>query len=63
MSSKLYQSVIQQLKDTTDRVVGILDETGTVAVCSDPSLIGKSMGNSLSDIMGMNDTVFSDGYT
>ena len=63
MSSKLYQSVIQQLKDTTDRVVGILDETGTVAVCSDPSLIGKSMGNSLSDIMGMKDTVFSDGYT
>ena len=63
MSSKLYQNVIQQMKDTTDRVVGILDESGSVAVCSDPALVGKSMGNSLSDIMGMNDLVFADGYT
>ena len=51
------------MKDTTDRVVGILDESGSVAVCSDPALVGKSMGNSLSDIMGMNDLVFADGYT
>ena len=51
------------MKDTTDRVVGILDESGSVAVCSDPALVGKSMGNSLSDIMGMNDLVFVDGYT
>ena len=44
MSNKLFQGVIQQMKDCTDRTIGIIDETGSVVACSDLSLVGQDMG-------------------
>ena len=32
MSNKLFQSVVQQMKDCTDRVIGIIDEAGTIYI-------------------------------
>ncbi len=63
MSSKLFQSVIQQMKDCTDRVIGVFDDSGTVIACNDLSMIGHSVGAGISDIMSMSDISVSNGYT
>ncbi len=41
MSNRLFQGVIQQMKDTLDRVVGVVDENGTVIACSELGRIGE----------------------
>lgn len=41
MSSRIIQGVIQQLKEATDRYIGVLDAEGSVICCSSASLIGK----------------------
>ncbi len=35
MSNRLFQGVIQQMKETIDTAIGVLDETGTVIACSE----------------------------
>ena len=35
MSNRLFQGVVHQMRDTIDRVVGVVDETATVISCSD----------------------------
>lgn len=63
MSNKLFQSIIQQMKDCTDRTIGIIDESGTVIACNELSMIGQPMGSGISDIMSMSDINVSNGYT
>ncbi len=41
MSSKMFQDLIQQMKNTVDRTMGVFDTSGTVIACSDLSKIGK----------------------
>ena len=41
MSSRIFQSVIIQLKDATDRTIGVVDNQGFVVACSELSLIGS----------------------
>ena len=41
MSSRMFQSVIVQLKEATDRVIGVIDSDGNVVSCSDTGLIGE----------------------
>ena len=41
MSSRMFQSVITQMKDATDRTLGIIDAEGYVVSCSEPKLIGE----------------------
>ncbi len=41
MSSRMFQSVIVQLKEATDRVLGVIDSDGNVVSCSDTGLIGE----------------------
>ncbi len=41
MSSRMFQGVIAQMKDATDRVIGIIDADGYVVACSEPKLIGE----------------------
>ncbi len=43
MSNRLFQGVIQQMKDTVDSVIGVLDETGIVIACSDFNRIREQM--------------------
>ena len=40
MSSRIFQSVIVQMKDATSRTIGVIDSDGTVVSCSEPGLIG-----------------------
>ena len=41
MSNSVFQSVILQLKDITDRVFGVIDIDGCVVSCTDVSLLGE----------------------
>ena len=41
MSSRTFQSVIAQLTDATDRMIGVIDADGTVVCCSNPAHIGE----------------------
>ncbi len=44
MSSRIFQSVILQMKDATKRCFGVVDEQGNVIASSDLSLMGFSIG-------------------
>ena len=44
VSSRIFQSVIIQMKDATKRVIGVIDPEGTVIASSDLSLIGSNIG-------------------
>ena len=41
MSGRIFQNVVLQIKETTDKVIGVLDGEGTVISCSDLGLIGN----------------------
>ncbi len=41
MSNSVFQSVILQLKDVSDRVFGVIDTEGSVISCTDVSLLGE----------------------
>ena len=41
MSNSVFQSVIIQLKESTDRVFGVVDTDGCVVSCTDISLLGE----------------------
>jgi len=43
MSGRIFQSVIVQMKEATDRVIGVIDSDGNVAACSELSLIGTKL--------------------
>ena len=45
MSSRVFQSVIFQMKDATDRIVGVIDNEGSVIASTDLSLIGTNIGS------------------
>ena len=41
MSGRIFQNVVLQFKETTDRVIGVIDNEGTVIACSELTGIGK----------------------
>ena len=53
MSNRVFQSVINQMKDATDRQVGVVDDQGYVVACNELSMIGTQ----LSDILEVNGEV------
>ena len=44
MSSRIFQSVIVQMKDATTKTVGVVDSEGIVVASSDLSMIGSNIG-------------------
>ncbi len=41
MSGRMFQNVVLQLKENTDRTIGVIDGEGSVVACSDLPLIGE----------------------
>ncbi len=41
MSSRIFQSVVLQMKDSTDRAIGVIDSEGTVIACNKLTLVGE----------------------
>jgi carbohydrate diacid regulator len=63
MSNRLFQTVIQQMKDAVGRVIGVVDENGMIIACSDTKRMGELIGGIRDDLSYSQETVTQDGYT
>ena len=64
MSGRIFQNVVLQIKETTDRVVGVIDAEGSVISCSDLGLIGRKWPDYVETInLAVNAMVVIDGKT
>ena len=52
MSNSVFQSVIVQLKDATDRVLGVMDAEGSVVACTDVTLLGEHWADAALKVAG-----------
>ena len=57
MSNSVFQSVIQQLREISDRIFGVMDSDGAVVSCTDPSYIGERWPDAALKISGSADAV------
>lgn len=60
MANKLFQGVIQQMKDTIDKTIGVIDDTNTIIACSDLGRIGETFPLSVTNTT---DVFVYNGYT
>ena len=65
MSNSVFQGVIMQMKDATDRVLGVIDSEGCVVSCTDTATLGErwpeaalKIGNSLEPAVTFNQKTF-----
>ena len=64
MSNRLFQSMVLQLKESTDRTIGVIDMEGTVIACTDLPSIGERMPVALPALNGERDAIIVvDGKT
>ena len=63
MANRVFQGVVYQMKDAIDRMVGVVDETGTMISCSDLNRIGEVRDGIASDRLTAGDSFVRDGYT
>ena len=57
MSNSVFQSVIVQLKDATDRVFGVVDTDGCVISCTDVALLGERWPDAALKVSGSTEGV------
>ncbi len=64
MSNRLFQSVVLQMKESTDRAIGVIDVEGNVIACNDLPLIGESWPDVVEVLNGERESVLAvDGRT
>ncbi len=63
MSNRAFQGTVYQLKESIDRTVGVINESGTIISCSDLIKIGEKFENIISSINASMDSVVGEGYT
>ncbi len=56
MSNRLFQSVVLQMKECTDRVIGVIDVEGSVVACNDLPVIGEQWPNAVEALNSERDT-------
>lgn len=61
MSNRLFQRVINQLKDTIDRTIGVVDENGSIVACSDAFKMGETFPDAVSQLLYSGNVLVSDG--
>ena len=61
MSNGVFQNVISQLKDATDRVLGVIDAEGSVVACSDVNLLGERWTDAALKVANSDDHVVTFG--
>ena len=61
MSNSVFQSVILQLKDVTDRVFGVIDSEGCVVSCTDVTMLGERWGDAALKVGNASDSVVTFG--
>ena len=55
MSNSVFQSVIIQLREVTDRTFGVMDTEGCVISCTDPALLGERWSDAALKVAGSGD--------
>ncbi len=64
MSNRIFQSVVLQMKESTDRVIGVIDEDGSVIACNDLPTIGENWASVVEAVNGVRDgVVVTEGKT
>ena len=63
MSNRLFQSVIHQMKDAIDRVIGVIDENGVIISCSELAKIGHVKQGVRDEMVYAAEKVTTGGYT
>lgn len=63
MSNRLFQGVIHQMRDVTDRIIGVVDDGGAVVACSELGKIGEMRLGAKEELAYATDAVVIDGYT
>ena len=61
MANSVFQSVIVQLKEVADRVVGVIDTDGCVISCTDVTLLGERWSDAALRVSGTPETAISFG--
>ncbi|MCC8064204.1 MAG: helix-turn-helix domain-containing protein [Clostridiales bacterium] len=56
MSNRLFQSVVLQMKECTDRVIGVIDVEGSVVACNDLPVIGEQWPDAVEALNSERDT-------
>ena len=59
MSNSVFQSVMLQLKDASERFFGVIDADGCVVSCTDVSLLGERWPDAILRITGSSETVIA----
>ena len=62
MTGRLFQGIILQMKDITERIIGIMDSAGAVVACTDLGLIGTERDEEALDLNAASGTVIHDGF-
>ncbi|MBR6743494.1 MAG: helix-turn-helix domain-containing protein [Clostridia bacterium] len=62
MANRLFQSIVQQMKDAVDRTIGVIDSNGNIIACSELSKIGETLTPDLS-LIAKNDIFTLEDYT
>lgn len=62
MSNRLFQGIVHQMRDSIDRVIGVIDDAAHVVACSDLSKLDSSREYLALDL-GEGRTFVRDGYT
>ena len=63
MANRVFQNVVYQMKEAVDRVVGVVDETGTVISCSELGQIGEVRDGVAAMRQTAGDAFTRDGYS
>lgn len=63
MSNRLFQGIIHQMREATDRIIGVVDETATIISCSDLGRIGEVNESLALDLQENTETFIRDGFT
>ncbi|MBR5314966.1 MAG: PucR family transcriptional regulator, partial [Clostridia bacterium] len=63
MSNRLFQGIIHQMKDAVDRVIGVIDDTGSIIACSELVKIGEPRQGIKDELSYTSDAIVVDGYT
>ena len=63
MSNRLFQRIVHQMRESIDRVLGVVDETATVIACSDLTKIGETFEYMMLGMGDVSDVFVRDHYT
>ena len=63
MANRLFQGIIHQMRDTIDRVIGVVDDNGVIIACSELVKIGEMRQGVRDEIAYTSEAITSEGYT